>query len=107
MVYTFACPVPCHRVIKVYANTDDDAVNQIIHAGAMSCRNTANHEYCEQGSYDMPSLPEEQLKEIVRLSMESESFRGVHRTMSERITKTPEGSLYAADTVSPGAVARA
>jgi hypothetical protein len=93
MVYTFACPVPCHRVIKVYANADDDAINELIVAGAMSCRNTANQKYCEKCQYDMPSLPEEQLREIVRLSMESESVYGT-RMMSETMTKTLEGSLY-------------
>lgn len=73
MVYTFACPVPCDRVIKVYANTDDDAVKKIIEAGAISCRNIANRSYCEKGHRPMPSLPAKQLREIVQLIMESES----------------------------------
>ena len=72
MVYTFACPVPCNRVIKVYANTDDDAVKKIIAAGAISCRNTVNRFYCEKDHHHMPSMPENQLREIVRLSMELE-----------------------------------
>lgn len=99
MIYTFACPVPCNRVIKVYANTDDDAINKIIVAGAMSCRNMANKKYCEKGRHNMPSLPEEQLREIVRLSMESESVDGMHMTMSEKMTKSLEGSLYTVGTV--------
>ncbi len=98
MVYTFACPVPCHRVIKVYADTDDDAVNKIIVAGAMSCR-MANQKYCEKGRHKMPSLPEEQLREIVRLSMEAESVDGMDTAMSQMRTKTLAGSLYTAGTV--------
>lgn len=96
MVYTFACPVPCHQVIKVYANTDDDAINNIIVAGALSCRNMANRKYCEKSRRDMPSLPEERLREIVRLSMESEPVDGMHMTISEKMTKTLEESFYTA-----------
>jgi hypothetical protein len=72
MVYTFACPVPCKRIIKVYATTDDDAVNKIIEAGAISCRNTSNQSCCEYRHRHMPSLPKNQLIEIVRVSMELE-----------------------------------
>jgi hypothetical protein len=99
MVYTFACPVPCHRVIKVYANTDNDAINYIIVAGALSCRNIANLKYCEKSSRDMPSLPEERLREIVRFSMESEPVDRTQMIMSEAMTKTLEESLYTAGTV--------
>jgi hypothetical protein len=111
MVYTFACPVPCNRVIEVYANTDDDAINKMIVAGAMSCRNMANQKYCEMDRYDMPSLPEAQLREIVRLSMEAESVDGMPTpmtmTMSEKMTKKLDGFYSAASTVRPGVVARA
>lgn len=72
MVYTFACPVPCKRIIKVYANTDDDAIKKIIAAGAISCRNISNQSGCENRHRHMPSLPKNQLTEIVRLSMELE-----------------------------------
>jgi len=96
MVYTFACPVPCNRVIKVYANTDDDAINKLIVAGAMSCRTMSNKKYCEKGRHNMRSLPEEQLRDIVRLSMESESVNGMPMTISERMTKTVEGYPYTA-----------
>ena len=99
MVYTFACPVPCYRVIKVYANTDDDAINKIIVAGAMSCRSMSNQKFCEKGHHDMPSLPEGQLREIIRLSMETESVDGTNMTMSKTMEKTLEGSLYTVGTV--------
>ncbi len=72
MVYTFACPVPCKRIIKVYATTDDDAVKKIIAAGAISCRNNSTPSCCENRHRHMPSLPQNQLMEIVRVSMELE-----------------------------------
>jgi hypothetical protein len=72
MVYTFACPVPCKRVIKVYASTDDDAIRKIIAAGAISCRNISRLSCGEQRRTRMPLLPKNQLQEIVRLSMELE-----------------------------------
>jgi hypothetical protein len=99
MVYTFACPVPCHRIIKVYANTDDDAINNIIVAGALSCRNMANRKYCEKSRRDMPSLPAEQLREIVRFSMEAEPIDRTQMIMSETMTNTLEGSRYTAGNV--------
>lgn len=72
MVYTFACPVPCNRIIKVHANTDDDAVKKIIAAGAIGCRNIALSSFCEKGRRHTPALPENRLREIVQLMMESE-----------------------------------
>ncbi len=39
MTYTFSCPAPCSRVIRVEAHDDEDAVGKIIQAGAMICRN--------------------------------------------------------------------
>jgi hypothetical protein len=39
MTYSFACPVPCDYEIKVYTKNNDDAVNAIIRAGAIRCRN--------------------------------------------------------------------
>ena len=96
MVYTFACPVPCHRVIKIFANTDDDAINKIIVAGALSCRNMGNKTYCEKGRHHMPSLPGDQLREIVRFSMEAESVDGRPITISERMKSTVEAHPYTA-----------
>jgi hypothetical protein len=95
MVYKFACPVPCRRIIKVYANTEEDAIDKIIVAGAMSCR-MANKRACEEGHHRMPSLPEDRLREIVRLSMETESVDEAPVTMNEKMTKTFEGVPYGA-----------
>jgi hypothetical protein len=80
----------------VYANTADDAINYIIVAGALSCRNRANRKYCEKRRRDMPSLPEEQLREIVRFSMEAESVEGRPMTIGERMPGTVEAYPYAA-----------
>lgn len=95
MVYRFACPVPCRRVIQVYANTEEDAIDKIIVAGAMSCR-MANKRACEEGRHRMPSLPEDRLREIVRLSMETESVDGALMTVNETMTKTFERVPYGA-----------
>ena len=43
MIYTFSCPAPCRRVIRVDARNDDDAVGTLIKAGAMTCRQTAGN----------------------------------------------------------------
>lgn len=72
MVYTFSCPVPCKRMIKVYATTDDDAIKKIIAEGAISCRNTIGRSCDEKRHQHMSVLPENRLREIVRLSMELE-----------------------------------
>jgi hypothetical protein len=72
MVYRFTCPVPCNRVIKVYAHNDDDAVKKIITAGAINCRNMGHQSCCEKDHRYMPPLPEKKIREIVQLSMELE-----------------------------------
>jgi hypothetical protein len=72
MTYSFSCPVPCTYEIKVDATNGDDAINKIIIAGAMSCRNINNRCHCEKASHNMPPIKEEQLKNIVRLCMREE-----------------------------------
>ena len=72
MNYTFSCPVPCSRVIMVNANDDDDAVNKIIGAGAINCRNIKNASCCKKVHYLSP-LSENELREIVRLCMNVEN----------------------------------
>ena len=47
MTYTFSCPAPCNRVIRVDAHDDEDAVGKIIQAGAMTCRNSGSHDPCD------------------------------------------------------------
>jgi len=71
MVYTFTCPAPCSRVIMVDAHNDDDAVNKIIGAGAINCRNMKCITCCKKVTHLSP-LPEEKLRDIVRLCMTAE-----------------------------------
>ena len=72
MVYTFTCPAPCSRLIMVDATNDDDAVNKIIGAGAINCRNIKNTPCCKNVLHLSP-LSEKELREIVRLSMNVEN----------------------------------
>ena len=98
MVYAFACPVPCHRIIKVYANSDDEAVDKIIIAGAMSCRNMAHRRHCEEGGCrHMPSFSAERLREIVLVSMEVESTERMTLEIGEKRTNPSEGFPYTAN----------
>jgi hypothetical protein len=72
MTYTFSCPAPCSRVIRVDALDDEDAVGKIIQAGAMTCRNKGSDDTCKTTHLVMTPLPERQLREVVRLSMRAE-----------------------------------
>jgi hypothetical protein len=72
MTYSFVCPLPCNREIRVAANNNLDAIDKIIMAGAISCRNSKNKCICEKAHFDMPPIPEEQLKNIVGLCMREE-----------------------------------
>jgi hypothetical protein len=73
MVYTYTCPAPCSRVIMVDATNDDDAINKIIGAGAINCRNTENTSCCKKIPHLSP-LPENKLREIVQLCMNAENW---------------------------------
>jgi hypothetical protein len=72
MVYKFVCPAPCNREIMVDATNDDDAINKIIGAGAINCRNIENTPCCKKVLH-LPPLSEKELREIVRLSMNVEN----------------------------------
>jgi hypothetical protein len=72
MTYSFACPVPCKREIKVDANDNLNAVDKTIVAGAMSCRNRDNQCSCKQAYLNMPPIPAEELRCIVSLYMREE-----------------------------------
>lgn len=72
MVYTFTCPAPCDRVIKVDAHNDDDAVNKIIRAGAINCRSLKNTP-CGKQVLHLSPLPDKKLRDIVRLCMTVEN----------------------------------
>lgn len=69
MTYSFACPVPCGYEIKVYAENNDDAINAIIRAGAIRCRNIEQNCRCEKARVHLPPVTAEQLRNIMRLCM--------------------------------------
>jgi len=72
MTYEFVCPVPCDYRIKVHAKNNNDAVDAIIKAGAMSCRNMEKECHCEKARLNMMPIPQEQLRSIVLLCMKEE-----------------------------------
>ena len=72
MIYSFMCPTPCNREIVVEARNNLDAIDKIITAGAISCRNSRNQRACEKAHLDLPPIPEGQLKKIVSLYMREE-----------------------------------
>lgn len=72
MLYSFICPPPCNREIMVEAENKMDAIDKMIMAGAISCRNSKNDCICEKAHFDMPPITAEQLKNIISLSMRGE-----------------------------------
>ena len=73
MVYRYACPSPCRRVVTVHADTDEEAIERLIGAGAMGCRNLAYRNECREGHHHMPLLSEVQLRQIILWGMEAEA----------------------------------
>jgi len=71
-LYSFMCPSPCNREIMVEANNRHDAIDKIILAGAISCRNSTCNCMCERAHFDMPPITIEQLKTIISLSIRGE-----------------------------------
>jgi len=74
MIYTFSCPAPCRRVIRVNARNDDVAVGKLIKAGAMSCRNRASDNHCDTTRPVMSPWTDLQLRGVVRLIMRAEEL---------------------------------
>jgi hypothetical protein len=70
MTYSFTCPFPCNYEIKVDARNNHEAVNKIIRAGAICCRNVDNQCYCEKADRYLFPLPHGQLRNIVRLCIQ-------------------------------------
>ena len=71
MTYTFSCPAPCQKVIVTEACNDDDAVEKLIKAGALICRNKQSCSSCNTIYFVMKALPYEQIREVVRLYMQT------------------------------------
>jgi len=82
MTYTFACPMPCSRVIRIDANDADDAVRKIVKAGGMACRNGESPRSCGEGHPHMPPLPERRLRDLVRFIMKEEDGEGEYNRMT-------------------------
>ena len=59
MEYSLQCPSPCNYEIKVEANSDDEAVEKIMQAGATH----KNEAHCDM------QISEEQMRSMVRSSM--------------------------------------
>jgi hypothetical protein len=74
MIYTFSCPAPCRRVIRVDARNDDVAVGKLIKAGAMTCRNRASDNTCDTTRPVMSPWTDVQLRGVVRLIMRAEEL---------------------------------
>lgn len=74
MIYTFTCPAPCRRVIRVDARNDDVAVGKLIKAGAMTCRNRASDNTCDTTRPVMSPWTDLQLRGVVRLIMRAEEL---------------------------------
>ena len=74
MIYTFSCPAPCRRVIRVDARNDDVAVGKLIKAGAMTCRNRASDNTCDTTRPVMSLWTNVQLRGVVRLIMRAEEL---------------------------------
>lgn len=72
--YTFSCPAPCRRVIRVHAVSDEEAVGKFINAGALKCRRAGAREPCEIDHPPMPPLSDRQLNRLVRLIMMAEDL---------------------------------
>lgn len=72
MTYTFRCPPPCNRMIRIDAGSDDDAVRKLIRAGAVECRTAGGQSACKKATIRLSLLTVRQLHEVVRLSMTAE-----------------------------------
>ena len=94
MKYSFACPAPCNREIKIDANDHSDAVEKIIMAGAMSCRNIDNQCSCQYARLNLPPIPGEKLRHIVSLCVREE-LRNPYRELVINSRAKGEDQRYA------------
>lgn len=61
MQYSFTCPAPgCGHTMEVEAENDDEAMGKLLVAG---------DEHGKQVHPNIPQMPEEQAKEMVRVGM--------------------------------------
>jgi len=60
MEYSFQCPEPCSKEIKVDALTDDEAINKLVAAGKV---------HAGEAHPDMPPMSEQQWKDMMKAGM--------------------------------------
>ena len=93
MIYTFSCPAPCRRVIRVDARNDDDAVGKLIKAGAMTCRNRASDNTCDPTRPAMSPWTDLQLRGVVRLIMRAEELPEMESRDRTQVNVRPDPSI--------------
>ena len=93
MIYTFSCPAPCRRVIRIDARHDDDAVGKIIKAGAMTCRNRASDNTCDTNRPVMSPWTDLQLRGVVRLIMRAEEFPEMESRDRTQVSVRPDPGI--------------
>jgi hypothetical protein len=60
MKYSFQCPAPCSKEIKVDAVSDDEAINKLMTAGKV---------HAKEAHPNMPAMSEQQMKDMVKAGM--------------------------------------
>ncbi len=74
ITYSFSCPLPCNREIRVEARNFPDAVDEMIKAGAMGCRSGKKQFLCEKAHFDMPPMPERRVMGMKIVAMMVSTF---------------------------------
>jgi predicted small metal-binding protein len=60
MKYSFKCPAPCNYEIKVDAQNDNEAMSKLVASGKV---------HAKEKHPDMPPMPEQQLKDMLKAGM--------------------------------------
>ncbi len=68
MMYSFSCPTPCDRVIRVAARDAEEAVRKIIREGGLTCRIGGNRP-CKSPHPQLSPLPDGELRGTIRFMM--------------------------------------
>jgi hypothetical protein len=93
MIYTFSCPAPCRRVIRVDARNDDVAIGKLIKAGAMTCRNRASDNTCDTNRPVMSPWTDLQLRGVVRLIMRAEELPEMESRDRTQVNVRPDPGI--------------
>jgi len=60
MNYSMTCPSPCNQIMKVDAMNDEEAMSKLMVAGK---------EHLKKAHPDVPPMPEEQMKSLLKSNM--------------------------------------